>query len=1247
MKKGICTLTTIVFIAVMLSTAYAVSQPIIYTSSLPKGVINQGYGAEIAAKTDETTVIEWIIVDGSLPDGLTLDRYDQDGLRDALGYYHGWINGTPTKTGTFSFTVQAAPVGYPNLATTRNYSITITEGEESSITTCAARSLGTATVGEEFSLSLTSLGKYKFFSGGELPEGLSMSSTNVVDSEGRFTTTIEGIPTQEGTYKFFITTCNKNNLSTYSSAASHGWLKECTWKVYPMTLTVNPAGNVQSANFQNVGISAQPVPSGTIVTPKDFPSLSGGRTPIGLEGAEYTSGQFTSSSSGSIIGVIDGVLPDGLQYSASESAIIGTPTKAGIYTAIIAAKGSSSLATARPVTIEIEESETPELIAQLPKITTQSLDSGRVSEKYSETIAFTGASPVTFSVINGELPDGLTLEASTGKISGTPTQQGSCTFIVEAANSSGRAVREFVLEILQEEDYTHPNIELADTVYLQDGTVGEAYNISVYNFGIDYRFGDQYIYHSGGNLPPGLSLKYSTTKESATIGNLDALITTTTISSIQGTPTQEGVYTFFLAVSTKSVFGTYEQGYSTATSLKPTSHSWQNCMWTIYPVSITIKSSVSAQVNGISEQANSINNNGAASELSESSFPLLVRDSVPSSGMEGVEYVSPVFNTYDGYISVLYGKLPKGLELVKSSGQYKLEGTPTRAGVYTFILLSQSNTYGSTRARVMPVTIAIDECISPDIPAQTLSSGKAREAYSETIEFTGSQPAILVVTNGILPEGLSLDVSGRISGTPSKSGTYEFTVEAVNFSGRAERKLMIVIEADTDISINAENFPDETFRKYVTNNFDSDSNGYLSESEISLITEIYANNKGITSLKGIEYFVNLRELYCNNNALTELDITSNTELTTLYCKGNSIASLDIRNCPNLNDFVHDNTAEIIDGTSEPAPDPDPEPEVVPEFKTQSVLLSGQIGLNFYMNLPEIDGVDYADKDCYMDFSINGSTKDNPPQMYDPEFMNASKKYYGFRCYINSIQMADPITATLHYGNNKTVNKVYSAKQYMDTALEYSSTSAEMKALAAAMKDYGHYMQIYLSQTRGWTIGKDHAEMDCVNVYTDADIAEAREAVQEYAISYDKGNSSIEKVTQSLNLDSETTINIYLKPKTSSTGDTETPEFGDDDTGIADGVSAFLDGGTQNLAVLQADGRYKVQIAGISAHKLAKTYTVTVHAGEIFDIKISAFSYVNALLKSASTSSAAKEAVTSLYKYYTATMAYRKSKGYTD
>ena len=891
MKKGICTLITIVFIAVMVSTAYAVSQPVIYTSSLPKGVINQGYGAEIATKTDEAAVIEWIIVDGSLPDGLTLDRYDQDGLRDALGYYHGWINGIPTKTGTFSFTVQAAPVGYPNLATTRNYSITITEGEESSITTYSARSLGTATVGEEFSLSLTSLGKYKFFSGGELPEGLSMSSTNIVDSEGRFITTIEGTPTQEGTYKFFITTCNKNNLSTYSSATSHGWRTECIWKVYPMILTVKPAGNVQSANVQNVGISAQPVPSGTIVTPKDFPSLSGGRTPIGLEGAEYASGQFTST--GSIIGVIDGVLPDGLQYSASESAIIGTPTKAGIYTAIIAAKGSSSLATARPV------------------------------------------------------------------------------------------------------------------------------------------------------------------------------------------------------------------------------------------------------------------------------------------------------------------------------------------------------------------TIAIDECISPDIPAQTLSSGKAREAYSETIEFTGSQPAILVVTNGILPEGLSLDVSGRISGTPSKSGTYEFTVEAVNFSGRAERKVMIVIEADTDIAIKAENFPDETFRKYVTNNFDSDSNGYLSEAEIPLITEIYVNNKGITSLKGIEYFVNLRELYCNNNVLTELDITSNTELTTLYCKGNSIASIDIRNCPNLNDFVHDNTAEIIDGTSEPAPDPYPEPEVVPEFKTQSVLLSGQIGLNFYMNLPEIDGVDYADKDCYMDFSINGSTKDNPPQMYDPEFMNASKKYYGFRCYINSIQMADPITATLHYGNSKAVDKVYSAKQYLDTILERDSFSAEMKAFAVSMKDYGHYMQVYLSQLRGWSIGKDHAEMDCVNVYTDADIAEAREAVQEYAINYDKGNSSIEKVTYSLNFDSEMAINIYLKPKTSNAGDTETPEIGDDDTEISDGVSAFLDGGTQNLAVLQTDGRYKVQIAGISAHKLAKTYTVTVHAGEIFDIKISAFSYANALLKSASSSSAVKKAVTSMYRYYTATMVYRKSKGYTD
>ena len=278
----------------------------------------------------------------------------------------------------------------------------------------------------------------------------------------------------------------------------------------------------------------------------------------------------------------------------------------------------------------------------------------------------------------------------------------------------------------------------------------------------------------------------------------------------------------------------------------------------------------------------------------------------------------------------------------------------------------------------------------------------------------------------------------------------------------------------------------------------------------------------------------------------------------------------------------------------------------------------------------------------MDFDINGDSKSNNPQPYDPEFMNAKKTYYGFRCYINSIQMADPVTATFHYGSGRTATKTYSAKTYIDTVLGMAGFSEEGKALMSAMKDYSHYMQVFLSQSRGWKIGVDHEEMPCASVYTDSDVQEAAQEVRKYAADYDISNSAITKLTYSLVLDSETALNIYLTPSDTlkpslvgSTGDIETPE-------IDSGVCAYLDGSTENLAVLQSDGRYRVQISGISAHLLGEMHTIRVIAGGTFDIKISALSYVNAVLSSSAFGNSAKQGVTSLYKYYTSAIAYQES-----
>ena len=82
-----------------------------------------------------------------------------------------------------------------------------------------------------------------------------------------------------------------------------------------------------------------------------------------------------------------------------------------------------------------------------PTITTTSLTNGTAEAAYSTTLLADGTAPITWSVTSGSLPEGLSLDASTGMISGTPTAEGGSTFTVEAANDYGSDSREFTLSI--------------------------------------------------------------------------------------------------------------------------------------------------------------------------------------------------------------------------------------------------------------------------------------------------------------------------------------------------------------------------------------------------------------------------------------------------------------------------------------------------------------------------------------------------------------------------------------------------------------------------------------------------------------------------------------------------------------------------------------------------------------------------------------------------------------------------------
>lgn len=126
--------------------------------------------------------------------------------------------------------------------------------------------------------------------------------------------------------------------------------------------------------------------------------------------------------------VTTGALPAGFAFN-SGGAISGTPT----------ALGTS------PFTVQVSDSSSPQLSAQLPlsitvnpvlSIATTILPNGTTGNAYKTKLKATGGvPPVTWNLVGGTLPGGLTLDSG-GTISGTPTTNGTFTFVVSATDVS-------------------------------------------------------------------------------------------------------------------------------------------------------------------------------------------------------------------------------------------------------------------------------------------------------------------------------------------------------------------------------------------------------------------------------------------------------------------------------------------------------------------------------------------------------------------------------------------------------------------------------------------------------------------------------------------------------------------------------------------------------------------------------------------------------------------------------------------
>ena len=305
----------------------------------------------------------------------------------------------------------------------------------------------------------------------------------------------------------------------------------------------------------------------------------------------------------------------------------------------------------------------------------------------------------------------------------------------------------------------------------------------------------------------------------------------------------------------------------------------------------------------------------------------------------------------------------------------------------------------------------------------------------------------------------------------------------------------------------------------------------------------------------------------------------------------------------------------------------PREEGTPEFKKQNLVLSGQIGVNFFLDLSSLSEEERSAS--YMEFTISGKGDNGTTDAFDENHKNATGEYYGFTFYVRSIQMADTITAVYHYGDGKTISKTYSVEEYFQVFDEHASENpAKTVALVHAIADYGYYMQRYLAKVNGFTLGKDYAEQ--TRHYTESyDYADILSKVEPEAIARALGTSKVEKANYRLQLGSETTLDVFLKTKDGSAP-----------ADVTVTIDEVIGGKTTTTAYTpekQADGRYLVTIQNISAHRLGDRITITGTADGTFTVEVSPLSFVRDVLTHEKDAES-RNGVSSLYALHAAAKA---------
>ncbi|MCU0440358.1 MAG: putative Ig domain-containing protein [Raineya sp.] len=408
---------------------------------------------------------------------------------------------------------------------------------------------------------------------------------------------------------------------------------------------------------------------------------------------------------------------------------------------------------------------------------------------YNQNITQTGLpGSVSWSISNGNLPNGLTLNSITGQISGTPTETGVFNFQVKVKNASCSAIKNYTISICPSITITPNN--------LSNGVIGASYNQTITQTGLSGITSWSII---NGFLPTGLSLNTSTGQISGTPIHVETADITVQVIDGRGCK-QTKVYNLVINCpplvfnntnASNAILGTF---YNLNAGVSGNTNSVIYSISPALPAGLTLNP-FNGQISGIpmspntsttyTVTANQNYNSGSCTVSQNYTFAVVcpsasLTPTTLSNGVEGNNYNQVITQTglSAGTItwSIISGNLPNGLSLNTSTGQ--INGIPTSIGIFNFTIQASSGSCFASRAYSIVIS-----CPSINILPSSLINGDLESFYSQTLTQTGLSVGTITwsIISGNLPNGLSLNTSsGVISGTPTIVGSSSFTIQVTN-----------------------------------------------------------------------------------------------------------------------------------------------------------------------------------------------------------------------------------------------------------------------------------------------------------------------------------------------------------------------------------------------------------------------------------------------------------------------------------